>query len=246
MDVANQPTPPPGASLEGVDQGRFMRVLFNSVDRPRKKLITKLNILFYSPPLSNLERPPNDGIALPPHVPLVAYPLNSPLHCGCLFLVGCCVLVRQLAANLCHRVFYIYHFCIAPFNITNDGTVFPHALHPQRVTSPDSLPPPMPTLGWLLCFPFKFWPLKAKAMPITLFFDGVCVGIPNKGTSRGAAKPDHRRLAWDHRRPRRHVLWAPLTYPWRERAKPLGGRAAASHVYCCVFCVVVFPPGPYF
>jgi hypothetical protein len=30
-------------------------------------------------------------------------------------------------------------------------------------------------------------------------------------------------------------LGAPLTLPWRERAKPLGGRAAAAHVGCCVF-----------
>ncbi len=83
----------------------------------------------------------------------------------------------------------------------------------------------------------------AKATPIALFFNGVCVSIPNKGTGRGTTKPDHRRLAWDHRRPQRHVLWAPLTYPWRERAKPLEGRVAAAHVHsywllcdlcCCV------------
>jgi hypothetical protein len=30
----------------------------------------------------------------------------------------------------------------------------------------------MPTLGWLLCFPFKFQPLKAKATPIALFLMG--------------------------------------------------------------------------
>ena len=85
-----------------------------------------------------------------------------------------------------------------------------------------------------------FRPLKAKAMPITLFFDGVCICISNKGTGSGTAKPDHGRLAWDHRRPQRHVLWAPLTYPWRERAKPLGARVVAAHVGCCVllcFCV---------
>ncbi len=29
-------------------------------------------------------------------------------------------------------------------------------------------------------------------------------------------------------------------------AKQLGGRAAVSHVGCCVFCVVVFCAGPYF
>ena len=39
------------------------------------------------------------------------------------------------------------------------------------------------------------------------------------------------------------MLWALLTYQWRERAKPLEGRAAASHVGCwgfCALCVVVF------
>ena len=47
MAMANQPTPPPGASAEGVGQGRCLRVSFGLADRPRKKLITKLNILFY-------------------------------------------------------------------------------------------------------------------------------------------------------------------------------------------------------
>jgi hypothetical protein len=47
MAVANHPALPPGASSEGVGQGRCARVLFNSADRPRKKLITKINDLFY-------------------------------------------------------------------------------------------------------------------------------------------------------------------------------------------------------
>jgi hypothetical protein len=46
MAMANQPALPPGASLEGVGVGRCARVSFNSADRPRKKLITKLNNLF--------------------------------------------------------------------------------------------------------------------------------------------------------------------------------------------------------
>jgi hypothetical protein len=37
MDVANQPTPPPGASSEGVGQGRFTWVLFSLTMQPRKK-----------------------------------------------------------------------------------------------------------------------------------------------------------------------------------------------------------------
>jgi hypothetical protein len=118
-----------------------------------------------------------------------------------------------------------------------------HTLHPLRATSPESLPPIMPTLGWLLCFPFKFWPLKAKA-PFCLYFL-TCVDLhpPNKSPNSGATKPDHGHLAWDHRRPRRHVLWAPLTYPWREKATLLEGRAEAAHFgwllcLCLVFCDV--------
>jgi hypothetical protein len=40
MDVLNQPTPPPGASLEGVGQRWFTRVLLSLMMRPRKKIIS--------------------------------------------------------------------------------------------------------------------------------------------------------------------------------------------------------------
>ena len=130
------------------------------------------------PPIQ-LTMPPKWWHWATPCVPLVPYPLHATLRRSRLFLVGYCVLVWRLVANLCHRVFYFPYFCIAPFYVPKNGTAFPHALHPPRATSPNSLLPLMPTLGWLLCFPFKFQPLKAKAMPITLFFDGVCVSVPN-------------------------------------------------------------------
>ena len=47
MAVANQPALPPGASPEGVGVGRCARVLFNSADRPRKTIVTKLNDLLH-------------------------------------------------------------------------------------------------------------------------------------------------------------------------------------------------------
>ena len=120
----------------------------------------------------------------------------SPLLQIELLLVGCCVLICQYAANSDHRVFYFCYFCVAPFDVPNDGTLFPHTIHPPRATSPESLPPLMPPLDWLLCLPLKFWPLKAKAKPIDLFFDGVCVGVPNKGTDHGATKNAGASLAW--------------------------------------------------
>jgi hypothetical protein len=57
--MANKPTPPPGASVEGVGQGRCARVLFNSADRPRKKLVTKVNefiLVFYIPGFDALQK----------------------------------------------------------------------------------------------------------------------------------------------------------------------------------------------
>jgi hypothetical protein len=54
MAMVNQPTPPPGASVEGVGRLRSARVFFNLADRPIKKLISKLNYYFslYNPPNS--------------------------------------------------------------------------------------------------------------------------------------------------------------------------------------------------
>ena len=39
MDVANQPTPPLGASTEGVGRGQSSRFLYKYADRPRKKIL---------------------------------------------------------------------------------------------------------------------------------------------------------------------------------------------------------------
>ncbi len=84
------------------------------------------------------------------------------------------------------------------------------------------------------------WPPKARAWRISLFFDVSSFGAPNRQTSHRTAKPDHRRLAWDHREPRRHWLGAPVFCPWRERAKPVEGRVAAAHFGCCVLCCVLW------
>ena len=168
------------------------------------------------------------------------HPLDTLLYRERLLLVGCCVSICRLAADLRHRVFYFHYFCVTPFDVPNDVTAFPHALHPPHAPSPESFPPLMPALGWLLCLPFKCWPLKAKA-PFRLYFS-TCVVFcpPNKSTNSSTTKPDHRCLAWDHRRPRGHVLWAPLTYPWIERAKPLEGRVMAAHfVVVCLLCFCV-------
>ena len=79
----------------------------------------------------------------------------------------------------------------------------------------------------------------------------LCLCPPNKPTNGDATKSDHGHLAlaWDHMMLLHHVLvlWAPLTYPWSERTKPLGGRAAAAQLvvacfvlFCVLWSLVVF------
>ena len=168
MAIGNQPALPPGASSEGVGRGRCARVLFNLADRPRKKLITKLNIFFVFTPYPTYNAPkmmashfPHSSCSsnIPSMLPSVTIP------CFWLVVVFWFADWRPINATM-YCIFY--NFCVAPFDVPNNGTVFPHALHPSRATSPDSLPPQMLTIGWLMCFPFMFRPLKAKTMPITL------------------------------------------------------------------------------
>jgi hypothetical protein len=66
------------------------------------------------------------------------------------------------------------------------------------------------------------------------FFDGACIGSPNKGTNHGADKLDCTHLEPAYGKRWCHELAAPLPYPWREMAKLLEGRAAEAHFGVCV------------
>jgi len=88
MAVVNQPARPLGASSEGVGRGRCARVLFNSAELPRKKLITKLNNLFY---VFTSYLTSNAPKTMELRLPLIATSLHTPLRRGRQFLVGRCV-----------------------------------------------------------------------------------------------------------------------------------------------------------
>ncbi len=57
----------------------------------------------------DLQRPQNNGIALPPHVLLVTPPLHCPLRRGHLFLVGCCVYSSYGGRLRPCRIFIFFH-----------------------------------------------------------------------------------------------------------------------------------------
>jgi hypothetical protein len=135
--------------------------------------------------------------------------------------------------------FYYFYFIVAQFAAPNDGIVWhpPHTFHPGHAPSPISLLMRTPTFGWLLCCPTKRWPPKAKVTSLSLIFDVLCFGAPNKGTNSNKSAPNAARLVLAHRDQWRQDLGPWQMLPWQKMAKPLEGRAMAAHVGCCVFFV---------
>ena len=103
--------------------------------------------------------------------------------------------------------------------------------------------------GLFISVLFVFWPEKkdgnvneCKYMLQQILV--TCNPQTQKQTNHGTAQPDYGCLAWDHRRPQRHMLWArlTLTYPWSVRVVKLlrveRQRLILVVVYF-VFCAVV-------
>ena len=236
MGLANKPTPPPGASTEGVGRGWCGRVLFNSPNRPRKKLITILNNIFTFIYFICTLLPPKWWNNSPS---AHSCPVEPPLHFLFPYAEYSWLVVVWLFADwqpIYTAVFFFIIFALLHLTSKMMGQRPPTRSKPHA--PPLSFFPTLTvitTLGWLLWLGH----FKATNEPFSLnFWACVASRSPNKPTNGGAAKPYHGRLAWDHRRPRHHVVWVPLTYPRRQRAKPLGGRAVAAHVGCCVVCVL--------
>jgi hypothetical protein len=134
-------------------------------------------------------------------------------------------------------MFFKFSFFVAQFATQMMVWRLPHTFHPVRAPSPISLLPRTPTFSWLLCCPTKRWPPKAEVTSLSLIFDVLRFGAPNKGTNSNESTPDAARLIWAHRDQWHHDLGPWRMLPWQKMAKLLEGRAMAAHVGCCVFCV---------
>jgi hypothetical protein len=172
--------------------------------------------------------------ATPPRLSLFAT-LSSPTPAHFWLVVGSKTLIGGHLRPQC--IFFNYIF-VNQLNGQNDGAVTPRTFHPSPMSYSIYKPPRMPTSIWLLYIFRKWWPPKANAPPISLFFDVDKKVIPNKGTGRQVHKPSTRRLQRTHGEMRHQDLGAPLPYSRRERVKLLEGRAAVVHFGCSVMCVV--------
>jgi hypothetical protein len=84
-----------------------------------------------------------------------------------------------------------------------------------------------------LCVFLKWWPPKDKAPSLSLSFDAFNFFPTKKGAHDVEHKPAAGHLQWINGEWQCQDPGALLPYPWRERAKPLEGRAA-DHFDCCV------------
>jgi hypothetical protein len=66
-------------------------------------------------------------------------------------------------------------------------------------------------------------PPKAETPSLSLFFDGLCFGTPNKKTNNGESATNAASLVWAHREQQRQALGPWHMLPWRERARSAEG-----------------------
>ena len=91
-------------------------------------------------------------------------------------------------------------------------------------------------------------PPKIKAPPFSIFFDGVCIGIPNKSTDDEKHKPGAGHLAYEiigHGKRRGQELGPRRLLPGGRGQSCLGGRggrAMVAQLVVVCFCVVVTSP----
>jgi len=77
-------------------------------------------------------------------------------------------------------------FCVALFDPQMTGK---RLVLPRCFSSPTSHPPRTPSFGWLLHQPIKQKLPKTSTPPISQFFDGFDLGVPNEGIRRSAHEP---------------------------------------------------------
>ncbi len=199
MDVANQPTPPPGASLEGVGWGCFARVLLSLTMRLRKKLIS-INNGFTLVSLFHWS-------ILPPkwwHYILqaitpgqISSPVSPPL---CLSISGWLLCVSSsIGGHLrpWRDSFYIIFF-VAPIVTQTMGRHLPTLSNPRAPSLQHNSYCHHRFLVGYCVFLLSFVH-KANSLPVSLIFKGSLYSAQNRVTNRVERKPGAGRLAW--------VLW---------------------------------------
>ena len=111
LAMVNQPTPPPGASAEGVGQGRCVRVSFNLADWPREKksIHIKFILLICNPSISSPSKQCSSTPCTPSHG-CISSPFPLP-PCPHVFLLVVACIHQTVAIKDNKVIFFIFFHC---------------------------------------------------------------------------------------------------------------------------------------
>ncbi len=146
----------------------------------------------------------------PPCLPTATHPLQTTLHRGCLFLVGCCVSRCRSAAVQRQRCISFFIFCRL---ICHPQTIIRHPPHTFRRNCVSSMMIPSsltPTFGWLSRLTSERRPQGRDPIPLSNFL-WVAFWCPKQEIQPWRSQTRHRALAVD---------------PWGVVAPRFGGATA--------------------
>jgi len=172
MDILKYSRPPRATPSRWARRGPIRRILFNYLNRLRKKLISAL--IYFISFFSLLPTSPRNRCDRAP----LTYPLGSTSRMipppSCLqFLVACCV-KSSSGCRLRPRSDLFSYFFVASFAAPNDVKSSPPHVPPRSnlVTQP---PPITDTVLWLVvvCFFIVRWPSTAAESIFSFYFSSL-------------------------------------------------------------------------
>lgn len=166
--------------------------------RKKSFLLRTVYFIFPLPALSFIA--PKTMESPPARLPPVALPLVYLIRHAHMCLFGCCVRCLQ-SVTIEDQVKFL--FLIFSLLDASTQTIGPHPpTSPGLVSLPESLPPRPPMSVDCCLFIIKWRP--HKDLHLSLSFDVVHVGAPDKQTNHDAAQHDNMCLVWYHRGSRCH------------------------------------------
>jgi hypothetical protein len=141
---------------------------------------------------------------------------------ACFWLVVVCIFIGRRPSKA------MVYFMFIIFSLLN---LLPQTMGRRPPTCYNSHAPPLQHLPYRFCQLLvgycvalvKQRPLKAETPSLSLFFDGLHFGTPNKGTNNGESATNAASLVWAHREQQRQALGPWWMLPWRERARSAEG-----------------------
>ncbi len=196
---------------------------------PQEKIFTKLNNLILVYTTYSTSNALKMMVSRFPHASrLLQLPSILPsIADACFWLVVVCIFIGWRPSKAMVYFMFIY-FLLLNSSPQTMGRCPPTCYNP-RAPSLQHLPYCFHQLLVGCCVALvKRRPPKAKTPSLSLFFDGLRFGTPNKGTNNGKSTTNAASLVRAHREKQHQALGPWQMLPWRERAKYAEGQGGGG------------------